>query len=87
MLETFKRIGKVKAKLKPKELCYGCPKEFVLYMEYCKGLDFDQRPDYSYVRVLMQSVANRERLDLTINCFDWCLILHKGSDKSSSYHE
>ena len=62
-------------------LCKDCPKEFLLYMEYCKGLDFIQKPDYSFLRVLMKSIANRERLDLDIECFDWCLVLGQKSPK------
>lgn len=80
----IKKIGDMKTKIKTQELCHGCPNEFVFYMEYCKDLEFDQKPDYSFMRDLMQNVANRERLDLTINCFDWCLLFHKSYYKSSS---
>ena len=48
-------------------------------MDYCKKLDFIQKPDYNYLRVLLRSVATRERLDLDINCFDWCFLLGKKS--------
>ena len=75
--ETFYAIAKVKGEIKTKELCHGCPQEFILYMDYCKGLTFKQRPDYGFLRVLMQGLARREHLELDINCFDWCFLLNR----------
>ena len=46
-------------------------------MDYCKGLNFKQRPDYGFLRVLMQGLARREHLELDINCFDWCFVLNR----------
>jgi casein kinase I family protein HRR25 len=31
-------------------LCSGIPKEFALYLKYCRSLRFYDKPDYSYLR-------------------------------------
>ena len=73
----------MKYEISMKELCKDCPYEFFLYMNYCMGLEFEQKPDYGFLRVLMQSLANREHLELDINCFDWCFILDKRFNHAS----
>uniref|UniRef100_A0A914VHV1 Uncharacterized protein n=1 Tax=Plectus sambesii TaxID=2011161 RepID=A0A914VHV1_9BILA len=32
------------------ELCKGFPVEFAHYLKYCKGLGFEEKPDYSHLR-------------------------------------
>ena len=32
------------------DLCEGLPSEFQLYMEYTRGLSFEERPDYDLLR-------------------------------------
>jgi len=43
-------IGKRKEKISPEELCAGLPAELLLYFRYCRGLDYEQEPDYVYLR-------------------------------------
>ena len=33
-------------------LCYGLPEELIFYLNYCKSLRFEDRPDYDYLRGL-----------------------------------
>jgi casein kinase 1 len=40
------------------ELCSGCPSEFEKYINYCKALRFDDRPDYGYLRRLFKGYMN-----------------------------
>lgn len=35
-------------------LCRGQPKEFEVYLNYCKNLRFDNKPDYNYLRSLFK---------------------------------
>jgi len=36
--------------------CEGCPPEFKSYLEYCRGLRFEERPNYNYMRRLFAKV-------------------------------
>ena len=35
------------------------------------GLQFTQKPDYKFLMILIESIANREKIKLNDNCFDW----------------
>jgi casein kinase 1 alpha len=35
-------------------LCKGFPSEFSMYLNYCRGLRFDEAPDYMYLRQLFR---------------------------------
>jgi hypothetical protein len=35
-------------------LCKGFPAEFAMYLNYCRGLRFDEAPDYMYLRQLFR---------------------------------
>ena len=42
------------------ELCRTTPREFALYLNYCRGLRFDMQPDYAYLRRMFREVFERE---------------------------
>lgn len=41
------------------ELCSNLPTEFELYMMYCRSLEFEVKPDYSYLRSLFRTAFKR----------------------------
>jgi len=45
------------------KLCRRLPAEFTTYMEYCRGLAFDDTPDYEYLRRLFREAFIREGCD------------------------
>ena len=53
------------------DLCKGCPKEFSVFVEYCKNLLFEEEPKYDYLRNLILKVAKRYQIDLSNVEFDW----------------
>ena len=53
------------------ELCKGCPKEFIKFLEYCKNLRFDEEPSYEYLKHLMFRVARKKKFDINDGMFDW----------------
>jgi len=68
--EKYDKIGNRKESIPVEALCKGFPKEFALYLNYCKELHFSQKPNYMYLRSLFS--------DLFKNCayrddwiFDW----------------
>ena len=52
-------------------LCKDCPQEFAVYFDYVFGLQFTQKPDYKFLKILIEAMANREKIKLDDNCFDW----------------
>jgi len=57
-------------------LCYGLPEELIFYLNYCKSLRFEDRPDYDYLRGLFIKLLGTCNLvyGLTKEMlkFDWC---------------
>lgn len=49
-------------------LCKNFPREFVLYLEYCRQLRFEDTPDYKYLKTLFEQVLRRLKGD---GVFDW----------------
>ena len=41
-------------------LCKGYPSEFVTYLNYCRSLRFEDRPDYAYLRRFLKDLFFRE---------------------------
>lgn len=70
--EKYKKIYDKKNSTTVEELCGNYPEEFKTYINYTKGLGFEETPDYGYVRRLFKDLFNR----LTYECdylYDWCL--------------
>jgi hypothetical protein len=59
-----------KLQISSEVLCRGFPPELAQYLNYCKGLKFDENPDYNYLRNLIKEAMknNNFRMDY---CFDW----------------
>jgi casein kinase I family protein HRR25 len=51
----------------------GLPIEFAQYMNYCRSLQFEDKPDYAYLRKLFRDLFVREgyRYDAM---FDWAVL-------------
>lgn len=44
--EKAKKVKKLKLITTNEELCKRIPEEFLKYMNYCRSLGFEERPDY-----------------------------------------
>lgn len=51
-------------------LCKGLPVEFHLFLDYCRSLAFDAKPDYDHFRELFGNLLSREASKNDIG-FDW----------------
>lgn len=49
-LSHIERIGEAKICTNPKVLCEGIHRGFYDYLVYCKGLKYDETPDYNYLK-------------------------------------
>ncbi|XP_075591168.1 casein kinase I-like [Dermatophagoides farinae] len=51
-------------------LCRGFPHEFITYLNYCRSLRFEDRPDYAYLRRLFKILFFNENYSFDFQ-FDW----------------
>ena len=51
-------------------LCKGAPQEFATYFSYCRGLKFDEKPDYDYCRKLFSDLMVRMNYKMDF-VYDW----------------
>ena len=79
--QKYEKISEKKMSTPVETLCKGFPGEFGMYLNYCKGLRFDEAPDYMYLRQLFR-ILNR-----TVNqqdkaydfVFDWTILKQKAA--------
>ena len=59
----YARIAECKKRTSIAELTQGLPPEFAAFFTHIRGLRFEERPDYEYLRKLFRAVARRETLE------------------------
>ena len=68
--EKYRRIFERKANTSVAELCQGVPGELATYLEYTRSLQFEEQPNYAYLRQLIFTAA--ARLHCAIDgVYDW----------------
>ena len=55
------------------ELCFGVPREFMTFMQYCRNLRFEDAPDYNYLKRLFKEKLIKEGYQYD-HIFDWILL-------------
>lgn len=68
--EKYEKIMRKKMGTPLEVLCRDLPDEFSTYLQYCKNLRFEERPDYSYCRRLFKDLFIREGFKFDYQ-FDW----------------
>ena len=65
-LKKLQKIYQLKKTISVEQLCEGLPEEFAKYLNYTRKLNFEENPDYDYLRSLFSSilVKNQEKNDL-----------------------
>ena len=66
----FERIAEMKMKLSAQEICKNQPKQCVLFLNYCRTLPFDHRPDYDYLRHLFRHLLYQKKQQYDYD-YDW----------------
>lgn len=56
--------------------------EFATYLNFCRSLRFDDKPDYSYLRQLFRNLFHREGYTYDY-IFDWTRQIQEQRDKSA----
>jgi casein kinase 1 delta len=76
--QKYERISEKKMSTSVEELCKGHPSEFVTYLNFCRSLRFEDKPDYSYLRQLFRNLFHRNGYTYDY-VFDWNLLkMHQG---------
>merc|ERR1712076_302121 len=80
--EKYNKIMQIKRATSIESLCKGMPPVFLNYMNYCRALRFEDRPDYTYLRRLFKDLSMRQgfRID---GMFDWSMQNAKDKEPTS----
>ena len=55
------------------ELCEGLPEEFKEFIQYARNLKFEEKPDYEYLKGLLQKVIEKNNIDINTVQYDWTI--------------
>ena len=66
----------MKLRIPVEQLCYGLPPEFASYLNYCRSLRFEDRPDYSHLRKMFKELLVKEGFEYDY-AFDWVIMNDK----------
>ncbi|KRX09104.1 Protein kinase-like domain [Pseudocohnilembus persalinus] len=79
--EKYNKIMEKKMSTPVEILCKGQPIEFSTYLNYCRSLRFEDKPDYSYLRKMFKELFYREQYEWDY-LYDWA-IPRENNDKSN----
>ena len=70
--QKYDMISEKKMSTPVEALCRSYPSEFATYLNYCRSLEFADKPDYSYLRQMFKDLFFREGYAYDHN-FDWTI--------------
>ena len=70
-MERYLKIYKMKKNVTPEDLCKSLPAQMVQFTKYVKHLEFEQEPDYNYLRGLINSILKQRKINLDSLIFSW----------------
>ena len=70
-MERYLKIYKMKKNVSPEDLCKSLPKQMVSFMKYIKKLEFEQDPDYNYLRNIFSSILKQRYGNVDNFIFSW----------------
>lgn len=81
--EKYEKIMEKKMSTPIEVLCKSFPSEFVTYLNYCRSLRFEDRPDYAYLRRLLKDLFFREGYQYDF-VFDWTILNYTNKEESNN---
>lgn len=78
--EKYEKIKQKKIMTNLEDLCKGFPDEFVAYMQYCRTLNFEDKPDYRYIKNLFGSLFKNLGYEYDWK-YDWLLAQESSTKK------
>ncbi len=70
-MERYLKIYKMKKNVSPEDLCKSLPRHMTEYMKYVKSLEFEQEPNYKYLRNLFTSLLKKIHDTNDLLFFSW----------------
>lgn len=80
--DKYDLIKKIKVNSTPEVLCKEFNKEFSTYLTYCRSLEFNEKPDYQYLRKIFRDLANKEKIKYD-NVYDWTPLINTEDKKAT----
>ena len=74
--QKYEKISEKKMSTPIETLCKDFPEEFTTYINYCRGLRFDEPPEYNFLRTLFRK-RFRSLNHMYDYMFDWTLLRQK----------
>lgn len=71
-----KKIKELKESTSIEDLCSECPSEVKEYFQYCRSLNNEDKPDYTYLRDLFKNILKRENQKYDYD-YDWKALIEK----------
>jgi len=71
--EKYDRIMDKKMSTPVEILCKNSPAELATYLNYCRALRFEDRPDYAYLKRMFKDLFFRENYQYDF-IFDWTIL-------------
>jgi len=71
--QKYEKICENKKSTPVETLCRGFPTEFAQYLNYCRSLDFEEKPDYAYLRKIFRDLFLKEQFKYDA-MFDWVVL-------------
>ena len=71
--EQLNEIKEKKMTIGLEMLCSDLPPEFAVYLNYCRNLKFDEKPDYGYLKKIFKELFVRSGYEYDY-VYDWLLI-------------
>ena len=82
--QRYNQITKKKFETKPEDLITpDMPTEFFLFYQYCRGVQFEQNPDYAYLHRLLRDLIYAESFNYALT-FQWLVKNQQLSTSQSS---
>mmetsp|Transcript_16033 Transcript_16033/g.29116 ORF Transcript_16033/g.29116 Transcript_16033/m.29116 type:complete len:316 (+) Transcript_16033:102-1049(+) len=81
--EKYEKIKEKKMSTPIEELCKHFPSEFVTYLNYCRSLRFEERPDYAHLRRLLKDLFLREGYQYDF-VFDWTILNYESKEDTGA---
>lgn len=81
--EKYDKISNKKMSVPISKLCENLPAEFQSYLQYCRDLKFEDKPDYNYLRRMFKELYHRKGYHADF-VFDWTADARDSEHKSST---
>ena len=69
--ERYRKIMEKKIETSAEELCQGFPEEFMNYIHYTRNLEYEQDPDYGFLKGLFINVLKKG--GFIVDCYYNCI--------------